>query len=74
MPKSIPTMSPGCSNVRNHRPPQGGNAHASQPRGDVEGFFTDMCPDQPTEALARRPLSHGSGLYALPNVAMAATT
>ncbi|HAB12815.1 MAG TPA: AMP-dependent synthetase [Planctomycetaceae bacterium] len=39
------------------------------------GFFTDMCPDrsQPEATLHAAPLSHGSGLYALPNVAMAAT-
>ena len=39
------------------------------------GFLTDMCPDrsQPEATLHAAPLSHGSGLYALPNVAMAAT-
>ncbi len=39
------------------------------------GFFTDMCPEHSTRdaTLHAAPLSHGSGLYALPNVSMAAT-
>ncbi len=38
------------------------------------GFFEDMCPasDQPEATLHAAPLSHGSGLYALPNVVQAA--
>jgi len=39
------------------------------------GFFADMCPDRGHReaTLHAAPLSHGSGLYALPNVAQAAT-
>jgi len=39
------------------------------------GFFADMCPDHGHReaTLHAAPLSHGSGLYALPNVARAAT-
>ncbi|MCK7491150.1 MAG: hypothetical protein MZW92_04890 [Comamonadaceae bacterium] len=60
---------------RHHRPAQGRDAHAPQPAGDDAELPGRRRPRRAPASilLHAAPMSHGSGLYTLPNIAVGAT-